>query len=346
MSFGQNIKNLRHNAEMTQERLAELLSISPQAVSRWETDIAMPDISLLPPLANLFGVTTDFLLGMDTYQKDLRKAEFDKAFERYWECGDKEKNYQIALQAATEYPGKMEYVQWLADNEYYLSFLRPDPNDCRQLLESSVKHYQTVLDNAADPALLDNALSGIVFSLCMLGRNADAKGYAMKHKNRDKRDKLLAGCLEGEEKVKHNQTVAERLLDDFLDQLRQTPSLDTCDAVEGILKTLFPDQNYQRYHNTLQYICLDRAFILCRQQRYDEALQSLQKARSHALAMDRYDQQTSFCFTAPLFHRVSGEKAASDSPQSNFDDFVRCLNTHPYFAPIREQNDFQSLLVR
>ena len=80
MSFGETIKTLRRNSNMTQEKLAEILSISPQAVSRWETNIAMPDISLLPPIANLFGVTTDFLLGMDTYQKDLRKTEFDKAF--------------------------------------------------------------------------------------------------------------------------------------------------------------------------------------------------------------------------------------------------------------------------
>ena len=79
MSFGETIKKLRRDLNMTQEKLAEMLSISPQAVSRWETNVAMPDISLLLPLANLFNVTTDFLLGMDTYRKDLRKAEFKKA---------------------------------------------------------------------------------------------------------------------------------------------------------------------------------------------------------------------------------------------------------------------------
>ena len=67
MSFGNKIKILRKQTNMTQERLAELLSISHQVVSRWETDVAMFDISLLPPLANLFNVTTDYLLGMDCY---------------------------------------------------------------------------------------------------------------------------------------------------------------------------------------------------------------------------------------------------------------------------------------
>lgn len=72
MTFGQIIKKLRRDADMTQERLAELLSISPQAVSRWEIDAAMPDVSLLPPLANLFNVTTDYLLGVDIAKRNER----------------------------------------------------------------------------------------------------------------------------------------------------------------------------------------------------------------------------------------------------------------------------------
>lgn len=48
MSFGNIIKKLRSDRNMTQEQLAEVLSISAQAVSRWETNIALPDISLLP----------------------------------------------------------------------------------------------------------------------------------------------------------------------------------------------------------------------------------------------------------------------------------------------------------
>lgn len=70
MSFGQIIKKLRREADMTQERLAELLSVSAQAVSRWENDSAMPDVSLLAPLANLFHVTTDYLLGVDISKRE------------------------------------------------------------------------------------------------------------------------------------------------------------------------------------------------------------------------------------------------------------------------------------
>ena len=65
MSFGKTIKDLRRKHDMTQEHLAEILSISPQAISRWETDMAMPDISLIAPLCNLFNITSDELLGID-----------------------------------------------------------------------------------------------------------------------------------------------------------------------------------------------------------------------------------------------------------------------------------------
>ena len=43
MSFGTTIRKLRRDKEMTQEQLAEMLSISAQAVSRWENDSAMPE---------------------------------------------------------------------------------------------------------------------------------------------------------------------------------------------------------------------------------------------------------------------------------------------------------------
>lgn len=69
MTIGQNIKRFRRNANMTQEELADMLSISSQAVSRWETDATMPDIALIPALVNIFGVSSDELLGIDSIRQ-------------------------------------------------------------------------------------------------------------------------------------------------------------------------------------------------------------------------------------------------------------------------------------
>lgn len=61
-TIGNRIAAYRKEKQMTQEDLAQHLGVSPQAVSKWENDQTCPDISLLPQLAKLLGVTTDELL--------------------------------------------------------------------------------------------------------------------------------------------------------------------------------------------------------------------------------------------------------------------------------------------
>ena len=61
--IGQNIKRLRLCKGDTQENLAETLHISTQAISKWENELSSPDISILPQLADYFGITIDELMG-------------------------------------------------------------------------------------------------------------------------------------------------------------------------------------------------------------------------------------------------------------------------------------------
>ncbi len=343
MTFGTIIKDLRLKHNMTQERLAELLNISPQAVSRWETGAAMPDISLLPPLANLFGVTTDYLLSMDTYQKDLRKAEFDEACFEYWKHDDKGKNYAIAVQAVAEYPGNMEYVEWLASAEFYVAFERKEEEFIR-LLDSAIKHYRIVLDSNPPKSLHDKALHGIVLSYHWRGDLESAKQYALTEEDAERRDELLVWCLEGEEKQKHCQTLSENKLRAFILSLQLgCKTLVECDAIEQVLYSLFPDGNFQFHHNLLTYNFIDKAFFLCGEQKYDEAVAALTKARHHAEQDTLFSKQDHYRYTAPLFRLVSGEKPVSDSADTPLDGYRASLNRSD-FDPIRDRTDFQALL--
>lgn len=61
-TLGKRISALRRERGLKQEDLAERLGVSPQAVSKWENDQTCPDITLLPELAKLLGVTVDRLL--------------------------------------------------------------------------------------------------------------------------------------------------------------------------------------------------------------------------------------------------------------------------------------------
>ena len=69
MNLGKKIKQLRFQYSYTQEQLAEKLGVTSQAVSKWENNAAMPDVMLLPTLAETFGVTIDELFDLTTEQK-------------------------------------------------------------------------------------------------------------------------------------------------------------------------------------------------------------------------------------------------------------------------------------
>lgn len=61
MSIGQNIKKYRKEKGFTQRELADLIGVSVQAISKWETNAGVPDISQVVPLASALDISTDAL---------------------------------------------------------------------------------------------------------------------------------------------------------------------------------------------------------------------------------------------------------------------------------------------
>lgn len=70
--FGENIKRLRKEKNLTQEAFANLIGVSFQAVSKWEREECYPDITLLPLIASCFETTVDDLLGTDKSKSEKR----------------------------------------------------------------------------------------------------------------------------------------------------------------------------------------------------------------------------------------------------------------------------------
>ena len=74
-TMGQTISALRKERGMTQKDLAEKLGITDKAVSKWERDVACPDISLLPKLAQILEISVDELMHSDTAPKPRGSTE-------------------------------------------------------------------------------------------------------------------------------------------------------------------------------------------------------------------------------------------------------------------------------
>lgn len=62
LNLGENLKRLRKERNLSQEQLAEMLNVSRQAISKWESNKTCPDIENLILLRNLFNVTLDDLI--------------------------------------------------------------------------------------------------------------------------------------------------------------------------------------------------------------------------------------------------------------------------------------------
>lgn len=82
MNIAENIARLRRERGLTQEALAELLGVAPQTISKWENAVTLPDVALLPVLADFFGVSIDALYGRDSARKGIpADRAIDKAIE-------------------------------------------------------------------------------------------------------------------------------------------------------------------------------------------------------------------------------------------------------------------------
>lgn len=64
MSIGKNIAKYRKEKGLTQEELGAKLGVTNQAVSKWESEVSMPDVMLLPEIANALNITLDGLYGI------------------------------------------------------------------------------------------------------------------------------------------------------------------------------------------------------------------------------------------------------------------------------------------
>lgn len=156
MTIGQNIKRFRKNADMTQEELAEMLSISSQAVSRWETDSAMPDISLLPALVSIFGVTSDELLGIDTIHVQEKAETYKKAISDLYKTHKYQEMLELSRQAYREMPSNMELIGQLA-----FALTSGDNAAKAENIDEAILLYKLILEKSVDNILRFRATSAL-----------------------------------------------------------------------------------------------------------------------------------------------------------------------------------------
>ncbi len=108
--LSENIRKYRMKKNLTQEELAALLGLTPQAISKWERAESYPDITLLPALANILETSIDLLIGMDTIRAEQTRYNIHSKATDLQRAGDyagAEKVYRDALLIYPNKPGML-----------------------------------------------------------------------------------------------------------------------------------------------------------------------------------------------------------------------------------------------
>ena len=346
--IGLRIKQLRKKKDLTQEKLAEYLGVSFQAVSKWETGVASPDLSMVVPLARLLEVSTDELLGLIDTVEDPRERELRTAYNETWKTGDIEKRYDVSKLAVKEYPGNFEYLYWLADSETYYAihcYARGSDDQIRHL-ENSVRHFEMVIEDSPDADIRDLALSGIVWALSDLSRREEALKYAKQHPNCDE---LLRCCLQGDAWEEHHQKMIMKKLVDLVMELEYgRRSLKAVQAAEQIIKVVIDDENYLGFYDALMHNYIWQAECYTRERRYEEAIESLRKSYGYAVLHEEVFDRAKTApipYTSSILNRISYDASTifKSGTTTLVEDFKEYLSWKQFDA-LRDRPDFAELL--
>lgn len=196
--IGNKLRKLRRDRNLTQEEVAAHLGISFQAISKWERGEGYPDITLLPALANYFGVTVDSLLGMG----EIAARENYDAVNRQWEENRQAKrhreNVELMRAALKDYPNDPLLLVQLSTS---LERLEGTETEKREYLRQSAAVQEQILRYCDDCEVRGATMFNICFTYERLGQREKAIEQALKLPNLYKaRENALVYFLEGAEK--------------------------------------------------------------------------------------------------------------------------------------------------
>ncbi len=357
MTIGEKIKELRKKNDLTQEKLADYLCVSYQAVSKWECGLSNPDISLIAPLTRLFHVSADELLCLTPEITDERKAYFDEEYHEFWNKEDHEADMEIARQAVAEYPGDFRYLDWLATNERNVGYSVKyrGTEKAKKLFESSIHHCLMILENCDDAHLRNEAISGLVFANKSLNRIDEAKKYALMCPEAPEisRETLLEVCLKGDELTAHRQKMLKKGLGALSTALMSMYVYDSCDqryvekaleAEEKILRIIIDDDNLNAFNSSMYLISMKRAEISTINFNCEDAIKHLKNAKQYATQFDKYKQEQKGEYTCLLLDRYSDVCTDSRVEHHFIDSWKKHVSEDKIFDILREREDFQRLI--
>ncbi len=353
MSFGKTIKKLRRERDMTQEQLAAILSISPQAISRWETDMTMPDISLIAPLCNLFNITSDELLEIDIPQKPKMIETICDDADKYSKRGYLEEARMILEDGMKRYPDNVELIY----NLMHLSYWQYNNTGDSKYIEETIKCGERILNQSTKEYQRHGAIQILCYTYRDVGRIDEAVKLAESMPFMcESRESLLSNIYSGSKAYEAKQAEIYSLFQNLSNSLffLQT-KLDSGewaytqeeyailrDKRIALLNLFFENGDFGFYHTHLCDTHREQAFYYAKKDEDEKALNHLQLASEHAIKFITSVNEESTSLVFRSMERGSWTTGDSDNEAQNL---LKKMES-PVFDKIRAKEEFVKIKER
>lgn len=318
IKIGQKIRLLRKKNDVTQDKLASALGVTPQAVSRWESEICYPDIETLPQIADFFGISMDELLCYDSVQKETKINEYIEKVNLAIDKDNLTDALDILREAYAEIPSSFVIQLELAK---VLSQINAQGNPKKNELVEAISLCNHILDDCTDDELRDETKK----TLCdiyshQLGNDKMALDIADRlHSMSYSKEIVKATVLTGDIAFKQAQTNIIHFADNMwwhIYNIACVPDISknnyTLEEKILIMKKgidLFDvifDGDYLYYHDRLANTYRQLAMLYVMAGKYDEAVDCIENMSKHAIAYD--ERPDGVNYSSLLLNKVEHKK--------------------------------------
>lgn len=359
--IGENIKRLRRQKGITQETLADHMHVSTAAVSKWERNETLPDISMVIPLASFFGVSTDEILGLDAVKNEEKIKHYLNESEHLAALGKAYERFELITKAYNEFPNDWRIVEaYMWQLNYDPNYKDPYGNEVHK--EELYRLCEWVLDECNIDKTRYAALS-IIGGLYMIdGQKEKAIETAKRFPD--------YWMTEGEE-LEHSYDCENGEAAEWFAQLReniwdltslfqvkirnatlQAKDIDPREQIRNfekavsLIKMIFDDGDYGFYNHDLSnlYFWIANRYVMVDD--FDKAFENYELGFKHAKAYDslpKITEHTSFLVKGKTFDMT---KTNSSIEANMIAQQIDCLRSWGIYEKVKDAPQMKALLAK
>ena len=350
-NFGERLKKIRNDSHTTQDTLAEYLGVSYQAVSKWENSIAFPDITLVPAIANFFGVTADYLLGVSLDNTNEKIETILKQARSYTHTGEINKSIEIIEEALKTYPNEhkllsdlIEYkVMVYEDTDEWLANIEQKANLIFRDCNIDKIRYKTIVDLA------------FAYSFCGKREKVKETADLLPDVAYSKMD-LLSLAVPAKERADYKADCilasAEKILCDILciskhNYIWGDPNIaiDVCHRALAIIKAL-GEEGYLLYMKASAYE--DLMFAYAKLNQVNEMFNAMEEVVNIFETIESVLSNGGQKYNSSLLSKLTFDKntMSFNVPISDFERYYNIISNAKSLKPFENESRFKKVLNR